>query len=241
MYCGGNHTTICVNGFAIPQRVKVVSTAFCQTEPPGRLGLYAIGGCNSPTLTVREMACPSFCIKPWWSMALFIFNGCDLLKKNPSLTVSPYRIQSTMSVEDKLINIHNRNFPGLSQLSGQFGFQTLLSHRRSPGLADAQAAEIRSCISAPEGAPESIKASLRRGNLRCGASRLIWRPLSRSSKQRSTAPRATRRAQPTASWPVPARLDSLFFSHFPLLSEEFHAAATTISSQPNSTTAAAAA
>jgi hypothetical protein len=58
------------------------------------------------------------------------------------------------SLKDKPINIKDRNFPGLSQLSEEFGFQALLAklsnHRRSPGLSDAQMAECRSCISAVE-------------------------------------------------------------------------------------------
>jgi flagellar biosynthesis/type III secretory pathway ATPase len=52
------------------------------------------------------------------------------------------------------MDIKDRNFPGLPQLSEEFGFQALsmkLSvHRRSPGLADAQTAEVRSRISALE-------------------------------------------------------------------------------------------
>jgi hypothetical protein len=75
-----------------------------------------------------------------------LITKCDLFKTNPGLTVSPYGVQSEVSLEDfrdfvsaledKPININDRNFPGLSQLSEEFGFQSLLmklsSHRRSP-------------------------------------------------------------------------------------------------------------
>jgi hypothetical protein len=55
---------------------------------------------------------------------------------------------------DKPINIKDRNFPGLSQLSEQFGFQALSkklsAHRRLPSLSAAQTAEFLSRISALE-------------------------------------------------------------------------------------------
>jgi hypothetical protein len=58
------------------------------------------------------------------------------------------------ALEDKPIDIKDRNFLGLSQLSEEFGFQALLgklsAHRRSPALSDAQTAERRSRISALE-------------------------------------------------------------------------------------------
>jgi septal ring factor EnvC (AmiA/AmiB activator) len=93
-----------------------------------------------------------------------LINKCDLFKNNASLTISPYRVQSAVSLEDfqafvsaledKSINIKDRNFPGLSQLSDEFGFQALSmklsAHRRSLGLSDAQTAEVRSHISALE-------------------------------------------------------------------------------------------
>jgi hypothetical protein len=89
---------------------------------------------------------------------------CDLFKNNPALTITPYRIQSGVSLEDfqdfvtaledKPMDIKDRNFLGLSQLSEEFGFQALLaklsSYRRSAGLSDAQTAECRSRISALE-------------------------------------------------------------------------------------------
>jgi hypothetical protein len=50
---------------------------------------------------------------------------CDLFKNNPGLAVAPYRVESGVSLsdfrdfvsalEDKLIDIKDRNFPGLSQ------------------------------------------------------------------------------------------------------------------------------
>jgi hypothetical protein len=93
-----------------------------------------------------------------------LINKCDLFKNNPGLTIALYRLQSGVSLddfqdfvtafEDKPMDIKDRNFPGLSQLSEEFGFQALLAklsaHRRSPGLSDAQTAECRSGISALE-------------------------------------------------------------------------------------------
>jgi hypothetical protein len=58
------------------------------------------------------------------------------------------------SLEDKPITTNDRNFPGLSQLSEEFGFQSLSkklsTHRRSPRLPSAQTAECLSCISVLE-------------------------------------------------------------------------------------------
>jgi hypothetical protein len=93
-----------------------------------------------------------------------LINKCDLFKNNLALAIAPYRLQSEVSLEDfrdfvsaledKLININDRNFPGLSQLSEEFGFQSLLkklsTHRRSPGLSFAQTAECLSRISVLE-------------------------------------------------------------------------------------------
>jgi hypothetical protein len=93
-----------------------------------------------------------------------LINKCDLFKNNPGLTIAPYRVQSRVSLEDfkdfvstledKSININDRNFPGLSQLFEEFGFQALSKklsvHRRSPGLSSAQTAECLSGISVLE-------------------------------------------------------------------------------------------
>jgi hypothetical protein len=58
------------------------------------------------------------------------------------------------ALEDKPININDRNFPGLSQPSEEFGFQSLSkklsAHRRSAGLSAAQTAERLSHISVLE-------------------------------------------------------------------------------------------
>jgi hypothetical protein len=78
--------------------------------------------------------------------------------------MTPYRIYSGVSLDDfqdfvsalqnKPIKINDRNFPRLSQLSEEFGFQALLAklsaHRWSSGLSDAQTEECRSRISALE-------------------------------------------------------------------------------------------
>jgi hypothetical protein len=85
---------------------------------------------------------------------------CDLFKKNPGLMSAPYRLQSTVSrdtfrdfvsaLEDKPIDVKDRNFPGLSHLCEQFDFQALSANRRWPELPDALEAEVRSRISALE-------------------------------------------------------------------------------------------
>jgi hypothetical protein len=93
-----------------------------------------------------------------------LINKCDLFKKSPGLIISPYRVQSEVSLddfrdfvavlEDKPINIDDSNFPGLSQLFEEFDFQALSKKlstpRRSPGLSAAQTAECLSHISALE-------------------------------------------------------------------------------------------
>jgi hypothetical protein len=53
-----------------------------------------------------------------------LINKCDLFKNNLALAIAPYRLQSEVSLEDfrdfvsvledKPININDRNFPGLS-------------------------------------------------------------------------------------------------------------------------------
>jgi hypothetical protein len=93
-----------------------------------------------------------------------LINKCDLFKTNPGLAIAPYRVASGVCLEDfrdsvsaleaKPININDRNFPGLSQLSEEFGFQSLSkklsAHRRSAGLSSAQTAECLSRISVLE-------------------------------------------------------------------------------------------
>jgi hypothetical protein len=75
-----------------------------------------------------------------------------LFKNNPGLVILPYRVESRVrlknvqdfifALEDTPMGIKDRNFPGLSQLSGEFGFQALSmklsGHRRSPGLSHSQ-------------------------------------------------------------------------------------------------------
>jgi hypothetical protein len=78
--------------------------------------------------------------------------------------MTPYRVQSGVSLadfqdfvsalEDKQINISNKNIPGLLQLSSEFGFQVLLgklaSHQQFQGLVNSQMAGCQSRISALE-------------------------------------------------------------------------------------------
>jgi hypothetical protein len=59
-----------------------------------------------------------------------LINKCDLFKNNPGLVTAPSRVESGVSLEDfrntvsvledKPINIKDRNFSGLSQLSEAF-------------------------------------------------------------------------------------------------------------------------
>jgi hypothetical protein len=86
-----------------------------------------------------------------------LINKCDLFKNNPGLVTAPSRVESGVSLEDvqnfvsvledKSININDRNFLGLLQLSEEFGFQLLSkklsAHRRSPGLSSAR--KLRVC------------------------------------------------------------------------------------------------
>jgi hypothetical protein len=85
---------------------------------------------------------------------------CDRFKNHPKFTIIPYRFQFGVSLEDfqdfvsvlddKPIDIKNSNFPRLSQLFEEFGFQALLAklsaHRWSRGLTDAQTTECRTRI-----------------------------------------------------------------------------------------------
>jgi hypothetical protein len=77
------------------------------------------------------------------------------VQEHPGLSIALNDFQDFLSVlEDKPININDRNFPRLSQLSEEFSFQALSkklsSHRRSPGLSSAQTAECLSYISVLE-------------------------------------------------------------------------------------------
>jgi hypothetical protein len=80
---------------------------------------------------------------------------CDLFTNKHRLTIAPYDVQSEVSLQDvqdfvsilvgKTSKINDKNPPGLSQLSDEFGFRALLrkllGHRRSPGLMDSETAE----------------------------------------------------------------------------------------------------
>jgi hypothetical protein len=95
---------------------------------------------------------------------VFLITKCDLFKNNHNLTLIPYLVPSQIclgdftdfasALEDKMINIKDRNFLRVSELFEEFGFYALLAnisrHRQSQGLADAQTAEFRSRISALE-------------------------------------------------------------------------------------------
>jgi hypothetical protein len=181
-----------------------------------------------------------------------LINTCDLFKNNPRLAIAPYRVQSGVSLddfqdfvtalEDKSINIKDRNFPGLSQLSEEFGFQALLAklsaHRRSPGLSDAQTAECRSRISALEertGQHEDQLAALHSAlfpalrRFEADLARLASElEAVRDAKKTETArpaaapaPDAPAKPPPTAG--SPARLESLIVGEYPPLFEEFRA------------------
>jgi hypothetical protein len=96
-------------------------------------------------------------------LCLFLYE-CDVLKNNPGLTISPYRVQSAVSredfrdfgsaLEDRSISINGRYFPGPSQLSKEFGCQAVSAHQQSPRLAEARAAEVWSRISPGQQEPQ---------------------------------------------------------------------------------------
>jgi hypothetical protein len=79
---------------------------------------------------------------------VIIINKCDLFKNNRGLVNTPYRVQSGVTLEDlkdfvatledKPVDLNDKNIPGLLQLSHEFGFQMLIgklaAHQRSPGL-----------------------------------------------------------------------------------------------------------
>jgi hypothetical protein len=65
-----------------------------------------------------------------------ITNTCDLFTNNLGLVIAPYQVQSGVTLEDfqdfvatledKLVDIHDKNIPGLLTLSHEFGFQMLI-------------------------------------------------------------------------------------------------------------------
>jgi hypothetical protein len=98
-----------------------------------------------------------------------LITKCNLFKKNPGLTNTPYQVQSdvsledfqtfTSALEDKAVNITDRNFSGLLRLSEEFGFSVFLmklSNRKlSPGLTEVSAKSPPAAIppSAPSKSP----------------------------------------------------------------------------------------
>jgi hypothetical protein len=84
--------------------------------------------------------------------ALHLITKCDLFKNNPDITLTPYQVQSEVSRDDfqdflsalegKAVDINDKNYRGLLQLSEEFGFQEFLmkisNRRRLPTLPDAQ-------------------------------------------------------------------------------------------------------
>jgi hypothetical protein len=93
-----------------------------------------------------------------------LITKCDLFKNNPGLTLSPYQVQSEVSLADfqdfisaleaKSIRINDTNLPGLRQLSEEFGFQVFLmkisNRQRFPGLSEGQRMKYQSQISSLE-------------------------------------------------------------------------------------------
>jgi hypothetical protein len=138
------------------------------------------------------------------------------------------------ALEDKPININDRNFPGLSQLSEEFGFQSLSKklsvHRSSPGLSAAQTAECLSRISALEeraGQHERQITALQSGlssrlqRFEADLARLASELDTIRDTERSDTARPAAPAPPPPA-PTPALgFDSLIVSDFPPLFEEF--------------------
>jgi hypothetical protein len=89
---------------------------------------------------------------------------CDLFKNDPTLAMTPYQVQSEVSLDDfqdfisilkdKPININDKNSTGLLQLFQEFGFHARSGkgsdRQQSPGLVGSQATECRLRISALE-------------------------------------------------------------------------------------------
>jgi uncharacterized coiled-coil protein SlyX len=182
----------------------------------------------------------------------------DRSAKSTVKAIAPYRVQSGVSLEDfqdfvsaledKPININDRNFPGLSQLSEEFGFQTLSKklsvHRRSSGLSAAQTAECLSRISVLEErtgqhedqlaalqsalfpALQRFEATLARLSSELDAFRQMKK--SNTARQAAAAPPPPAPATPSPSAAptvpgTPARLESRITPQFPPLFDEFRA------------------
>jgi hypothetical protein len=180
-----------------------------------------------------------------------LITKCNLFKNNPGLTMTPYRVQCEVSLEelqdfisaleDKSININDRNFPGLSQLSEEFGFEvfltTLSSRRRLPGLPEAQRMQYLSRISTLEkqaGQHERQLAAFQ--SLFFAAVRRFETDLVRLASElkavcdaknsESTAVPLNKPAKsPPRTMPsvpaLPARMESLIVREYPPLFEEF--------------------
>jgi hypothetical protein len=95
-----------------------------------------------------------------------LMNKCTLFRNNPSLLGAPYAVRSSVpldafrdfvsALDDCLnVSINDGNFPGLSELSSEFGFDALAARlsvfRPSPGLRDGLPVEIRARLLALEG------------------------------------------------------------------------------------------
>jgi hypothetical protein len=96
--------------------------------------------------------------------ALQAMNKCSLFQNNPTLRISPYRVQSPVSLsifrefisalEANAINITDTNFTELNRLCGEFGFTELAAKlsefRPSMDFKEAEDADARGRIAALE-------------------------------------------------------------------------------------------
>jgi hypothetical protein len=187
-----------------------------------------------------------------------LITKCDLFKNNPGLTISPSLVQSAVSLDefrefssalkDQPIDIKDRNLAVLSQLTEEFGFEALLAklsiHQRLLGLTDAQAAEVRSRLSAlKERAGQHERQIEELQSLRSSVLRRVDVGLARAAseletfrdtKNSDTAPpaaaaqpaRAPAKPPPTAAPAVaapPGRMESLIVDEYLPLFQEFRA------------------
>jgi hypothetical protein len=84
---------ICASSLVAAQVGKIVRCPFCQTGPLGH-GLCAVGGWPSTVIELIDaQGSKRVSVLP-------LVSKCDLFKKSPALTTSPYRAQSAVSLED---------------------------------------------------------------------------------------------------------------------------------------------
>jgi hypothetical protein len=182
---------------------------------------------------------------------IHLITKCDLFKNNPGLTLTPYQVQSEVSLEDfqdfisafeaKSIKINDTNLPRLLQLSEEFCFQMLLleisNRQRLPGLSEVQRMKYPSQIASLEGQVGQhehqlaalhmmLLAAVRRFETdleRLGSELKAVRD-TKNTEAATTNQSRCKKSPPPAVPSVraqPVRLDSLIVSEYPPLFEAF--------------------